>query len=303
MSGWGAAVGAAVDAISSWHSGKKNREAVNHANESNADLQRSFAQQGIQWRVNDAKAAGLHPLYALGANISGASPSFTVGAGPDYSSMGQNISRAVDAATSAEEDRALKSAQLKVLEAQADKDFALAQSARSQDTRDWLQQWQARPTMGLDGTGVRADPFWALSTDYLPHAVRSDSAGSGFASGRVKTNPSERSANLPGNMSREAAAAPAYKDYFVSPSSDLQASAYASNEGYGEARENMGEVQFLLQNTSQRGLDWLIRYVNEVYLGNGPKFRQVPKGKESTLGGLKPRGWHNPYKRGSGRSE
>lgn len=33
----------------------------------NADaIQREFAQQGIRWKVEDAKAAGLHPLYALG---------------------------------------------------------------------------------------------------------------------------------------------------------------------------------------------------------------------------------------------
>jgi len=33
--------------------------------ERNAALQREFAQHGIRWRVEDAKAAGLHPLYAL----------------------------------------------------------------------------------------------------------------------------------------------------------------------------------------------------------------------------------------------
>lgn len=32
---------------------------------SNAALQREFAQNGIRWRVEDAKAAGLHPMYAL----------------------------------------------------------------------------------------------------------------------------------------------------------------------------------------------------------------------------------------------
>lgn len=37
-------------------------------------LQREFAQKGIQWRVEDAKAAGLHPLAALGANPANYSP-------------------------------------------------------------------------------------------------------------------------------------------------------------------------------------------------------------------------------------
>lgn len=31
----------------------------------NANLQKEFAQYGVRWRVEDAKAAGLHPMYAL----------------------------------------------------------------------------------------------------------------------------------------------------------------------------------------------------------------------------------------------
>lgn len=40
----------------------------------NLSLQREFAQNSIQWRVNDAKAAGIHPLYALGAQGSSYTP-------------------------------------------------------------------------------------------------------------------------------------------------------------------------------------------------------------------------------------
>lgn len=38
------------------------------------DEQREFAKMGIQWRVQDAIAAGLHPLFALGANLPSFSP-------------------------------------------------------------------------------------------------------------------------------------------------------------------------------------------------------------------------------------
>lgn len=37
--------------------------------------QKEFAQKGIGWRVADAKAAGIHPLYAMGASIPAYSPS------------------------------------------------------------------------------------------------------------------------------------------------------------------------------------------------------------------------------------
>jgi len=63
--------------------------------------QKEFAQSGIQWKVKDAEAAGIHPLYALGANTVSYSPQ-SVG-GPDFSFVnqaGQNIGRAIDATRS-----------------------------------------------------------------------------------------------------------------------------------------------------------------------------------------------------------
>lgn len=53
----------------------------------NANLQRQFAKMGIRWRVADAKAAGLHPLAALGSSGASGSP-ITVGM-PD---SGQGVS-------------------------------------------------------------------------------------------------------------------------------------------------------------------------------------------------------------------
>lgn len=77
-----------------------------------AQLQREFAQQGIQWRVADAKAAGIHPLYALGGSGASYSPSaISVGTGQgsdlgrDLGNMGAGLGRAVAAAGS-KEDRA-----------------------------------------------------------------------------------------------------------------------------------------------------------------------------------------------------
>lgn len=59
-----------------------------------ADLQREFAQKGIQWKVADATKAGIHPLYALGANTVSYSP-VSVGM-PDLGAMGQDIGQAID---------------------------------------------------------------------------------------------------------------------------------------------------------------------------------------------------------------
>lgn len=63
------------------------------------ELQREFAQNGLRWKVEDAKRAGIHPLAALGATGASYSP---VGLGDNDlsavgSAVGQDFSRAVDA--------------------------------------------------------------------------------------------------------------------------------------------------------------------------------------------------------------
>lgn len=94
----------------------KQREAQDRINQQNYDMQKEFAQHGIRWKVEDAKAAGLHPLAALGATGASASPSFQI-PGEDHSksnfyrSAGQDISRAI-AATSTAEERMMRRLQI-----------------------------------------------------------------------------------------------------------------------------------------------------------------------------------------------
>lgn len=63
--------------------------------------QKEFAQHGIRWKVNDALKAGVHPLYALGANTVSYSP-VSVG-GSDFAAMGADIGRSVDAVSTSDE--------------------------------------------------------------------------------------------------------------------------------------------------------------------------------------------------------
>lgn len=95
---------AAIGAASSLLGGAMNKRATKSASDQNTALQREFAQNGIRWKVEDAKAAGLHPLAALGASTASFSPSVQVGSmGDAVSNMGQDISRAVYANASADE--------------------------------------------------------------------------------------------------------------------------------------------------------------------------------------------------------
>jgi len=79
------AAGSVIGGLTSLWEGSQNRK-----------LQKQFAQSGIQWKVADAKKAGIHPLYALGAQTHSFAPVQT-GAGENFANAGQSIGRAVDA--------------------------------------------------------------------------------------------------------------------------------------------------------------------------------------------------------------
>lgn len=55
----------------------------------NLAYQKEFAQSGIQWKVKDAQAAGVHPLYALGAQTHSYTPTQT------QSTTGREVGEAI----------------------------------------------------------------------------------------------------------------------------------------------------------------------------------------------------------------
>lgn len=94
-------LGALIGAGASIASSLFGSSSASKARKQEAQTQREFAQNGIQWKVEDAKKAGIHPVYALGANTVSYAPQ-SVG-GSDYSglaSAGQDIGRAIDATRS-----------------------------------------------------------------------------------------------------------------------------------------------------------------------------------------------------------
>lgn len=114
MGVWDGVAGAAIGAAGSLAGGLLSTPATTDTGfaremwRKNYEAQKEFAQNGIRWKVDDAKAAGLHPLAALGTG-SMFSPSASAGdvsPGQDYSwlsDMGQGIGRAVEAKMTAEE--------------------------------------------------------------------------------------------------------------------------------------------------------------------------------------------------------
>lgn len=105
--GWGSAIGSAIGAAGSLLGGSIAAGNSEKVAQMNIDAQREFAQNGIRWKVDDAKKAGIHPLYALGASTQGFSP--VSGYTGDYgisdaaANLGQGFARAQQAKMTKEE--------------------------------------------------------------------------------------------------------------------------------------------------------------------------------------------------------
>lgn len=94
------------------------------------ERQKEFAENGISWRVADAKRAGIHPLYAIGANTPTYSPQAAVGTDYGLSAAGQNIGRAIEAGQTARQRADAQATANEVGQAQADYYRALTDRAR-----------------------------------------------------------------------------------------------------------------------------------------------------------------------------
>lgn len=91
-------IGSAVGGYISGQASERNAER-------NIAMQREFAQNGLRWKVEDAKAAGVHPLAALGASTHSFAPVSvgSSGLGNALASMGQGVGRAVNATSTSSE--------------------------------------------------------------------------------------------------------------------------------------------------------------------------------------------------------
>lgn len=123
-------LGDIIGGVSDLVGGHLDRKAQRQANEQNAAAQREFAQHGVRWKVEDAKAAGVHPLFALGASTQGYTPSAVAPSYDDIGRAGQRLGNALSSSQTTEQRLASK-AQLRVLESEVNKNDAEASQARS----------------------------------------------------------------------------------------------------------------------------------------------------------------------------
>lgn len=213
IGGLGSLVGGAISATNSKKVARMNIEA-----------QREFAQNGVRWRVADAKAAGVHPSVALG--MSGASFTPVSGYTGDYGiseaaqQFGQGISRAAQAKMTKEEREqaqarqemqdvfqlAMMNRQVKYQDAQID--LMNSEIARNK-VASYVALMRANPTPAMPSLAVRNDGTVA-GTVISGQGDSTPSLGLGSVSshGLIKVNPAERTANALGSPGTTAASIP-----------------------------------------------------------------------------------------------
>lgn len=255
--------GAAIGAGASLLGGLLGSRSARRQQREGLEAQREFAQQGIRWRVEDAKAAGLHPLYALGASTSG--PSFSVMDDPmarGLSEAGQNVSRAVQAQeTAAQTEARLAALDASAARASADRAQADYYSALAAKARQETNVAKPFPDMG-DASGYVQGGDGGGGTGIVHQGVSNPFTGvqSPFYDRRV-VEPSKVVSASSNFRGAEAGASPHWKSYTYDKAGGLVIDLPAGS-GPSEAYESMGENPSLLwmvvdHNISRYGLEWL----------------------------------------------
>lgn len=144
-------MGALIGGAASLIGGSMASRSAEQQTQMNAELQKEFAQQGVRWRVEDAKKAGLHPLFALGAQTQGFAPGPVIPDDYGITAAGQSLGNAV-AASGDTGDRALQKAQL----------AAMGAATRKDDSESLY--WNAQ-TMKLMQEMKHSSPWPELITD------------------------------------------------------------------------------------------------------------------------------------------
>lgn len=204
----GSIAGGLIGAASSQSANSSNIEAAALANDKAYERQKEFAQHGIRWKVEDAKAAGLHPLAALGTNTATYTPSGLVGtsSGTDYSWLGdagQGIGRAVSAGLTRQERQ--KQQQVRDEVAALDIEHKRAQIQNQRLHNQLLQQDIVRQqTAASERAIVNQQLGPSIPMKSRPDGAIIDGQGDAISSKFIKTKPAEIVANMPSRPWTEA---------------------------------------------------------------------------------------------------
>lgn len=211
----------------------------------------------IQRRVADAKKAGLHPLYALGASSSPSSQPIvmTDSIGPSLNQAGQNISTAINRMGSAD-DRLKTILENKLLDSQigetdARKNLIIAQQAQMNQANQ-------------NDLGTQPE----IRNSLAPGGQAPNPPGTAF----VENKPSVVTSSKTGNENVRAGMNPMYEERWMAPGFPIMLPV-AEGESPEELLSEMsaGAYAGLLEmNARKYGGKWLRDYISLRFTGKEP---------------------------------
>lgn len=250
MSGWlGPAIGAVGGIVDAFTQPGRDKDARLHQAEMynrQKKENRHVLQNQLQWRMDDAQRAGIHPLAAMGMNPA-SGPSMSVGdaggSSGNWGNVGQDISRAISAAAP-KDQRNDKLLDLQLEAAKADLTHKHITNAAL--ASQLQKQQQVGPPAPDEVSGY-----------LLPGQGNSP---------RVRVNPRNRDASEPGYPHITAGATPD-ADYAI------------TSKGYMPVIPK--DLAESLESDTLGSIDWFIRNrVLPLFTGGDPG-KKLPKGKDS----------------------
>lgn len=249
--------GALIGGASSILGGLLGGSSARSAAASNARAQKEFAQYGIRWKVADAKAAGIHPLAALGAQTHSFSPSY-VGdnsMGAALASAGQDIGRAVSA-TATEQERRSAEADAFINGAEARLDAAKMRKLDLQN-RELQNALLASDLARKNANPNPPFPTVGATPSYVPGGPRHVAGpglvvrgGSSPAVGAIDIEPGRVTSRSPSDTSAEAGTRPAWVEVEVSPGVTTSVPSNVVAEGL-EGQGLYGHIKGLLMGVDR----------------------------------------------------
>lgn len=238
-------LGEIISAAANLFGGKLQGDRQEELQQQQIAAQREFAQNGIQWKVKDAKSAGISPYYALGASTASYSPVSVGegGIGKGLSDASQDLGRAANAAMSKEDrdDVAKKAADLDLTNKDLQNELLKTQIAKMRG-----QIGPAMPTIASKNGGNLIDGQPATQTETVSGApVKSDD---------IK----QQAETIPKHNRIRPFGIKLHTNPYFSDAEDIETR-------YGDAAEEVGGLANLAGDTYWTGKHYWTRYAPEIY--------------------------------------
>lgn len=226
--------------VGSWFGGDSEEDRVNRQMQEQA----KYAKAGIRWKVADAKAAGLHPLFALGGNTATYSP-----VASQVSDGARGIGSALGSAFEEYRERRRKDKS-----GESDMETRVRRDQAEIIAQEAEQAKEATKRSYVD-TAMQAHEFNRMKQEAINNKDRTSKG----ASDEIEHIPDQVVSHRGGTPWLSAGRKPFWTQYQVEDGLDVYLP--WSNEGPAESMEIglAGQAAIIAYNVAKQGPDWVKR--------------------------------------------